>query len=249
MAADPITIVEPIVVGLSVAVILLVLLGLGLTRPSDATGRERHRRVSLWVAVVLVAWFAIDYGLARSGFFDGNQPLVPNIAFGITVPLLVGLVAIMRSRSLGEVLARVPHSWIVGVQFYRAVGAVFLYLYFFGLLPGAFALPAGIGDVLVGVTAPFVAYAVMRRHAGARGWVIAWNIFGIADLFAAVATGFFTSPPYAFLVSDTPNTLISAYPLVMVPLFAVPLSIMLHIVSLRRVMAATPMLEEASEGA
>jgi hypothetical protein len=36
------------------------------------------------------------------------------------------------------------------------------------------------------------------------------------------------------LALDNPNLLITAYPLVMVPAFAVPLAIMLHILSLRQ---------------
>ncbi len=240
MAADPTIIVEPIVIGLSVLVPLLLLLGLHLARPSDPAALTRHWRVSLGIGVALAAWFAVDYGLARAGIFDQNHPLVPNIAFGFSLPLIAGLVFIVRSQRLNEVLARVPQAWIIGVQLYRAVGAIFLYLYAFNLLPGAFALPAGIGDVAVGLTAPFVAYAVARGYANARGLAIAWNIAGIADLVVAVGTGFLTSPPFRLLPSDVPDTLITAYPLVMIPLFAVPLSILLHVVSLRRFLADKP---------
>jgi hypothetical protein len=49
----------------------------------------------------------------------------------------------------------------------------------------------------------------------------------------AVTTGFLTSPSafQAFSI-DAPNELISAYPLVLVPVFAVPLSVLLHVASL-----------------
>jgi len=38
----------------------------------------------------------------------------------------------------------------VGVQVYRALGLIFLVLYAGGYLPGLFAWPAGVGDILVG---------------------------------------------------------------------------------------------------
>src|SRR5262249_11237234 len=36
-------------------------------------------------------------------------------------------------------------------------------LYVHGVLPGAFAWPAGLGDIAIGVTAPWVALALVRR--------------------------------------------------------------------------------------
>jgi len=47
--------------------------------------------------------------------------------------------------------------------------------------------------------------------------------------------GFMTSPsPLQLLSFEAPNELISAFPLVMVPVFAVPLSILLHLMSLMK---------------
>lgn len=248
MATDPAFIVEPIVIGSSIAVALLLLLGVRLTRPGEPTARERHKRVWAAIAITLAVWFVLDYGLAQSGVFDPSpfgarriQPLVPNMAIGMSLPLLAGIAVIFMSRRLAEVLDRLPQSWLVGIQLYRVVGGIFLYLYGSSLLPGVFALPAGIGDVLVGLAALPVAYAVARGYTGARGLVIAWNIAGIGDLVVAVSIGFLSSPGrYQVLAYDAPNTLIGAYPLVMIPLFVVPLSILLHVISLRRALASRP---------
>lgn len=62
-----------------------------------------------------------------------------------------------------------------------------------------------------------------------------WNAFGLLDLVVAVGTGFLTSPsPLQLLSLQSPNELISAFPLVMVPVFAVPLSVLLHVASLAK---------------
>ena len=39
---------------------------------------------------------------------------------------------------------------------------------------------------LVGLLAPFVALAYARDPSGSAGWVLAWNVLGIADLVVAV---------------------------------------------------------------
>ena len=134
----------------------------------------------------------------------------------------------------------VPQSWIVGVQLYRVLGVIFLVLYASGKIPGAFALPAGIGDVLTGLLAPIVALGYARGRSGAERRVLAWNVFGLLDLVVAVTTGFLTSPlPFQLLSLDAPNQLISAFPLVMVPAFAVPLSVLLHLASLAKLRATS----------
>ena len=53
-------------------------------------------------------------------------------------------------------------------------------------LPGLFAWPAGLGDVLVGVLAPVVAIAYARGPGENEDLVSAWNFFGIVDLIVAI---------------------------------------------------------------
>lgn len=69
MTTDPAFIVEPIVIGSSIAVALLLLLGLRRTHPGEPAARERHKRVWAAIAVTLAVWFVLDYGLAQSGVF------------------------------------------------------------------------------------------------------------------------------------------------------------------------------------
>jgi hypothetical protein len=96
-------------------------------------------------------------------------------------------------------------------------GSIWLLAWIAGVLPGLFALPAGIGDSLVGVLALPVAGMVARNRAAG----VAWNILGLLDLANAITLGFLTGA-------------ISGYPLVLIPAFVVPLSILLHSVSLRQ---------------
>jgi hypothetical protein len=62
---------------------------------------------------------------------------------------------------------------------------------------------------------------------------------GISDLVIAVATGFLSAPsPFQIFSLDAPNVLVGSFPLVMIPIFAVPLSIVLHLASLSKIRAA-----------
>src|SRR5713101_1630801 len=93
----------------------------------------------------------------------------------------------------------------------------------------------GAGDILVGLLAPLVGIAYARRSRAAAGWLRAWNLFGIGDLIVAVTTGLLTSPSRAqMLAFDKPDELISAFPLVMISVFLVPFSVLLHLASLKK---------------
>lgn len=225
------------VIASMVAVGLLVVAGLFLVRSRLDSADAAARRVVALIALALVAWFLLAFWLAQAGFFRayGDGPIPPPIAYGNMLPILIGSAFILSSRAFGRVLAAVPHHWLIGVQLYRTLGVIFLIAHATGLLPGVFALPAGYGDILVGLTAVLVAYLYARWGLAARRIVTAWNVLGIADLVMAVSLGFLSSPGrFQMLSLGEPNQMISAYPLVMIPVFAVPLSILLHVCSLTK---------------
>jgi hypothetical protein len=140
---------------------------------------------------------------------------------------------IWRSPAVGRIIDAVPQPWIVGVQFYRALGVVFLILFATNKMPGLFALPAGIGDVAVGLLAPVVALAYARDARQNAGRVTTWNILGILDLVVAITTGFITSPSALFSYEPA-NELIAIFPLVLIAVYLVPLSLLLHLASLAK---------------
>ena len=82
---------------------------------------------------------------------------------------------------------------------------------------------------MTGCFAVVVAVLLAQNPVGARRAAYAWSFFGIADLAVALTMGAMTSPGLPHLLAlDAPNLLITAYPLVLVPTFAVPLALMLH---------------------
>lgn len=223
------------VIACAIGVIAAILFGLRKALRNTLWSADAQGLALSAVAIVLIGWFLLAAGLALADAFLGAANRIPTIQYGILVPVLIGGLLIWRSARLARIIEAVPQHWLVGVQFYRAFGLMFLILYAAGKLPGLFAWPAGLGDVLVGVLAPVVAIAYARAPRGTADLVTWWNLFGLADLVVAVAAGFFTSPsPFQLLAFDRPNELISAFPLVLVPAFLVPVSVLLHLASLAK---------------
>jgi hypothetical protein len=153
----------------------------------------------------------------------------------VLLPVLIAPVFLTRSRSIGALLDATPASWLVGLQVYRILGGVFLAYWLKGAIPPEFALPAGIGDVLTGLLALPAAVWVASGSPMGRKIGIRWNLLGLTDFAAAITMGMLTSPgPAHLLALDHPNTQLGTFPTVMIPAFAVPFSILLHILSLRQ---------------
>lgn len=199
-------------------------------------GRHMRMRFGIKSAIYFAGWWLAAVALGASDMFLAtSSPVFPVIAVGVTLPILMGMLFLRRSTSLNSVIDAIPIQWLVGIQLYRAFGLIFLALYAAGHLPAEFAIPAGVGDVLVGVTAPVVGYLFYKGYRWSCLAVLGWNIAGILDLVVAVAVGFLSSPgPFHLLAIETPNELITAFPLVLVPVFAVPLSVVLHLATLKR---------------
>jgi hypothetical protein len=165
----------------------------------------------------------------------------PSLLLAMSVMTILGIVVLFASKTIGAINAAMPPSWLIAVQTYRVEGVMFLWPFLAAhALPKGFALPAGIGDVLTGIFAPFVARAVAQNRPGAYRSAIIWNWFGILDLVVAVTTAVVTQ-----------STNIARFPIVIVPLFlGPPLGILTHLYSLRNLRVtrkAQPVVNVADE--
>lgn len=224
----------PYIVTGMIAIMVAVVFGLNrLAR--RGTLPQQDRAPAVWgISALLVGWFAVAFATSFTGLYSpASGP--PTIQYGLLTPIVVGLLLFWTWPLLRRTLAAIPNTWLVGVQFYRVLGVIFLVLYFTGKLPGLFAWPAGGFDVLVGILAPMAATAYARSPERAAVRVRLWNLLGITDLVVAVTLGFLTSPsPLQMAAFDRPSVLIGMFPLALIPVFAVPLSILLHLASLAK---------------
>jgi hypothetical protein len=215
---------------ITVAVALLALFArqAGTAMPLPVTPR-------MSLVLGLVVWLVAAFALGLGSVYVASANSIPTIELGIVTPILVGIGLYLALPGVRELVRHVPHQWLIGLQVYRAGGAIFIVLWGMGLVPGAFAWPAGMGDILIGTTAPLVAIAHMRHGRNAHSLVRTWNLLGLLDLMVALTTGFLTTPSrFQMFAFDAPNLLVTQFPLVIIPTFIVPLSVLLHLASLSR---------------
>ncbi len=186
------------------------------------------------VGALLAFWFALVFLLGAEGTFirPPQAPPLP-ILLGFTVPLAVFAAAYLGSGAFRALVLGADLRLLTATQAWRAGGLGFLALYAHGVLPGLFAWPAGLGDIAIGITAPWVALALFRRPTfTASPQFVAWNLFGILDLIVAVSTGALSSGFVAGLAGKVTTAPMAQLPLVLIPAYFVPLFIMFHVAAL-----------------
>ena len=180
--------------------------------------------------VILAALFML-WGATMTWFCLAGVPASLGPAGNLVVPACwvtpAALLLLFRKRVMAHPLSQ---RWLVGLQLWRVIGGVFLIELARGNLPGAFAYPAGIGDILAGLLA-LAALLTSRGGRIAAGRVVAVIVFGMADFISALFFGVTSGDgPLQLFESDAASTVLT-FPTGMVPLFLVPYAIFFHTLS------------------
>ena len=184
----------------------------------------------LWFASVVAAHYA---GLLRAG--SGNLPVPFGVA--VAVPIVIFFASYWAVPRFHAAVLDVDLRLVTGFQAWRVAGFVFLPLLAFGHLPGLFAWPAGLGDVAVGLAAPWVVWRVVKdgNYATTHAFA-AFHWLGLLDVVGALGTFTVASGIIPGLTNPT-SVVMEEMPLSLIPGFLVPAFVILHAVALLKARA------------
>jgi hypothetical protein len=203
--------------------------GSNLTRAGQ---RSTGLQYSVWI--VLSVWLVFVLVLGVQGAFVVPAGTTPyRIAIGVVAPILAFLAALWVSSAFRNSVMAADLPLLTAVQAWRFAGFGFLALFAYGVLPGSFAWPAGLGDMTIGLTAPWVALALARRpaFAASRLFVI-WNLLGMLDLINAVGTATINQLLETGAAGEVTVAPMAQLPLLLVPAYLVPLFFIGHLTAL-----------------
>jgi len=183
---------------------------------------------------ILVVWFLLAVAGSLLGVFDSEpRPPLP-LGLAAVIPVTLFAFCYLTSVRFRELVLSLDLRILTVAQTWRVGGIVFLILYQHGASPGAFAVPAGWGDIAIGITAPVVAW-YWKRPFPFKTFIV-WNVLRSLDLVMAVSLGVLASAtPVGVLAGDVTTRLMGQFPLSLIPTFFVPLLLILHLISLSRV--------------
>lgn len=170
--------------------------------------------------VLLLIWFVVALVAGGTGIVAKLHPPLPQV-----VLLLLTAAALTATRAISSIkmwVESLPLEAFVAVHIVRFVGVYFLILHRQGLLPRAFAVPCGWGDITVAALAVLLlVFAQPLALRPRRVWV--WNVFGLLDILFVVFTA-------SRLGRSDPSSMAALLrlPLSLLPTFVVPLIIASH---------------------
>ena len=170
--------------------------------------------------VLLVLWFCFALIVGISGRFrDASAPIV---AATVWISTAVALFACWKLTAIRSWAAIVDLRWLIALHLTRFVGFYFLFLYQRGQLPEGFAVPAGIGDIIVALIAGMLLIISPSRRP--REILLLWNAFGLIDII------FVAFSALRFGLKDWQSMEpLRELPLSLLPTFLVPVIIASHV--------------------
>jgi hypothetical protein len=174
----------------------------------------------LVAAGVLALWAGFAAASAAAGWIAIARP--PVIGFYVAAPLIAGALFARRA------LAALPLQAMVGLNIGRALGFLFLLLAADGRLSGPFPQSAGWGDVITGLVAVPMVFLAREPERNALA-LQAWNLFGLADLIAAIALGVASANGGLLQLFPAPGSAAMQHlPWSLIPTVLVPVYMVLH---------------------
>lgn len=196
-----------------------------------SAGKSRNIQFGfLFFYTVYLAYVSI---LSLKGVFD-NKSIPPTVMVFASLPLMIILFGFIGNTKLfKKLLGAITLESLITIHVFRIVGAFFIFLYFYHLLPAKFAFSAGMGDLITAL----LAFPVARMVSKGKSWsipvVYAWNIFGILDILVLLVIA--TIVGRNSIITGEPGMReVTMFPFVWFPAFAPPTILFLHTVVFRK---------------
>ena len=180
------------------------------------------KSVLMIIGTVFTLWFAAAYTLLSQGFYaDSDMPQL-TFVMGVVIPVVLGYLAKQLWQPLTKAVDAMSTKTFLSLQFMRAAFGIMFF--FTAALPVWFQYTGGLGDILAGFGAYLGLYYFFKHPNEERKAIIRGNLIGILDFIVVLSLGVFV-----VLQDHSPDMMF-----LMIPLYVVPLFILLHIFSLQR---------------
>jgi hypothetical protein len=184
------------------------------------TAAPAPRRLIAGLWAVALAWLLAVIVTAGNGMLARLWP--PLIAAIVAATILLPTLAYFASAELRSVAERIGQRRLMLLHIWRIPAALVFFWYGAqGLLPPAFWILAGTGDLIAGAIA--LRYAFLPESAARYR---RFHRFGFADFVVAVGTGLVFT-----LLEDPRMVPVATLPLALIPLFGVGLSGASHLIA------------------
>lgn len=192
----------------------------------------------LVVTVGLPLWILYVGALSWTGVVADPTMRPPGIFFVVVPAVLFIALFGVRSARGALVAASLPLGLLMGAQVFRVAVELGLHrLWGDGFVPRLMTYEGGNVDIFIGLSAPLAAWIAGRGPLGRR-IALGWNVLGLLALVNIIVRSALTAPgPLNLIHAEVPNLAIGTFPYTFIAGFFSPLAVLLHVLSIRRLLS------------
>ena len=214
---------------------LYVSLALALTTLLAGWLFYKASRYSKTVLIFLLAWLFIQTVVALTGFYQDTSVLPPRFLLAIGPPVLL-IVLLFLTRPGRHFIDSLNLETLTFLHIIRIPVEIVLYFLFLHKgIPEVMTFEGRNLDIISGITAPVIYYL---GFVSGKLWprtILAWNLVCLALLTNIVTTAILATPyPFQKFGLDQPNVAIFYFPFVWLPAVIVPIVLLSHLASIRK---------------
>ncbi len=197
---------------------------------------SKQKRTFIIFLLALSAWALFVTFWSVMGKMGDFQIFPFNVILVFAIPL-IAVLAFTFSKIGTEILLLIPTENIIRLQAFRFFVELLLAgLYILGQAPIQMTFEGRNFDILSGISAPVIAFLVMKRKISKKGLVI-WNLLCLGILINIVAAAILSMPaPFRVFMNEPSSIIVTKFPVSLLPGLLVPLAYGLHFLSLRKLL-------------
>jgi len=219
-------------------IILALALYIGASRITLKAFPEtaRQKRFLLRFVLFLVLWLLYVSGISLTGIFT-SAAMPPRIPLLLVLPVFVFMVLFFVRKGNKQFIAATPLSWLLYLQSFRIFVELLIWWAFVEhVLPKDATFEGYNFDIIFGITAPFIAYAMNKNNRFAFACLI-WNFCGLLSLGIVVFV--LMSHAYFPALWGTGNSIlndgIGHFPFTLLGGVFMPLAVFLHVFAIIKI--------------
>ena len=191
------------------------------------------------LAIVILLWLLLQAVVSLSGFYTVTSVMPPRFGL-LLLPPVVGIVSLFFFKKGKKFIDRFNVKTLTLLHIVRIPVELTLYwLYLHKAIPEIMTFAGRNFDILCGLTASLVYYFTYVKSVFGRKTLMAWNIACLFLLANIVVIAVLSAPfPFQRFGFGQPSIALFYFPFVWLPCCIVPVALLAHLVSIRKLIVA-----------
>ena len=183
---------------------------------------------------VIVLWLSTQSIIGLASFYENTNSIPPRFILLIAPPLLLTIWLFISKKGKKFVgsfnITQLTYLHVVRLP----VELILFWLFVKEKIPQLMTFEGGNLDIIMGITAPVVAYFGIKKEVFSKKTILAWNFFGLILLANIVVRAILSIPtPFQKLAFSQPNMAVLYFPFILLPACIVPIVLFSHLTTIK----------------